>query len=107
MTYFALNFFSSQRFLFDDHPHSKESHQKPVTSITKHHRKEEGETDDGELGRVDFAIGSHSVSVNQVLETGSELVGAIERRRHLAGRHPIQNGRYRTSTSFLSTENSV
>ena len=105
MTCFVLNFLGSQWFLLDDHPQSKESHQEPVTSITKHHGEKERETDDGELGRIHFAVRSHTVSINQSLETDSELIGAIERRWYLTGRHPIQNGGHGASTSFLFTKN--
>ena len=100
-TDFTLNLLGSQWFLLDHHPEREDGHEGTVTGVAEHHGEQKGERDDGELGRIHFAVGGHSVSVDQVLETGREFIRAIVRRRHFARRHSIQNRRHRATTSFL------
>lgn len=49
-----------------------------MTQIAEHDTEQERERDDGVQCWVSFLIRCNSVSVNQVLEAASELVGAIE-----------------------------
>lgn len=99
--YLALNFFGRQRFLLDYHPKSEQRHQKSVTSVTKHHRKQEREADDGEGSWVNFTVSSDTVSVYEILKSSRKLVGTVIGRWHFSRHHAIQDGGNRTSTSLL------
>ena len=53
------------------------------------------------LTRVDLLVGGHSVSINDGLESTSELVDLVVGWRLLTGLHAIQDGRNSRTTTLL------
>lgn len=64
-----------------------------MTDITKHDGKQEREGDDGEKTRVDFTITCNAISINNILESFSELVGTMIRWWCLFGDQFCEDGR--------------
>ena len=59
--------------------------------IPIHHSIEEWKSDDSEDGRIGLLVGRHPVGIDQLLESGSELVRPEEGRRDLLGVDLVQD----------------
>lgn len=105
--YLVIALFGGQALLLEDHPASKERHQKTVACVAEHDSKQEGKGDDRVRGRVHFPVRSYAVGVDQVLESVRELAGVVVSRWILAGFHPVQDGRHGTSAALLKNANNV
>lgn len=57
--------------------------------------------------RVDFSVGGHTISVDEVLEGGRELVVTVVRRRVLERLHAVQDRRHRAAAAFLMVEDKL
>lgn len=66
-----------QLLFVDTKVESNQKHKETMTNITKHHSEKERERDDSEKTRIDFAITSNTIGINDTLETCSEFVGAM------------------------------
>lgn len=47
VTHLIVRLLGEQTFLVKDHPKGCQEHHGPVTTVSKHHGKQEGESDDG------------------------------------------------------------
>jgi hypothetical protein len=75
---------SSQLLFVQNQVQGKDQHQQTVTGITKHDGEQERESNESEKTRIDLTVSSNAISINNTLETFSELVGAMEGRGLLA-----------------------
>lgn len=54
-----------------------------MPNVAEHHCEQKWESNDGVEGWIGLSVRRNAVSVNEVLKSLGELVGAIERRRML------------------------
>ena len=75
-------------------PVSEQRHQNTMSKIPKHDGEEERECDESVQGRIHFLVISHSICINDGLETVCELICPIESRGCLFRFHLVNDGGY-------------
>ena len=60
-----------------DQNQGKHQQQQPMTKVTKHNGKQEGEGDNGEGGRVGLPVFGHTIGIHNLLEGVGDLVGLM------------------------------